>query len=79
MWRAKVRDERTLQLVVIDPHSPAQFRADGAAINSDGFHDAFGTKPGDKMWKAPGRPPPSLVIDAAGAEASRPARASRPA
>jgi putative endopeptidase len=53
VWRSKVRDERTLQLVVIDPHSPAQFRADGAAINSDGFHDAFGTKPGDKMWKAP--------------------------
>ena len=53
VWRAKARDERTLQLVVIDPHSPAQFRADGAAINSDGFHDAFGTKPGDKMWKAP--------------------------
>jgi putative endopeptidase len=53
VWRAKVRDERTLQLVVIDPHSPAQFRADGAAINSDGFHDAFGTKPGDRMWKAP--------------------------
>ena len=53
VWRSKVRDERTLQLVVIDPHSPAQFRADGASINSDGFHDAFGTKPGDKMWKAP--------------------------
>ncbi len=53
VWRSKVREERTLQLVVIDPHSPAQFRADGAAINSDGFHDAFGTKPGDKMWKTP--------------------------
>ena len=53
VWRAKVREARTLQLVVIDPHSPARFRADGAAINSDGFHDAFGTKPGDKMWKAP--------------------------
>jgi putative endopeptidase len=53
VWRGKVRDERTLQLVVIDPHSPPRFRADGAAINSDGFHDAFGTKPGDKMWKAP--------------------------
>ena len=53
VWRGKVRDERALQLVVTDPHSPAQFRADGASINSDGFHDAFGTKPGDKMWKAP--------------------------
>ena len=53
IWRTKIRDERALQLIVIDPHSPAQFRADGAAINSDGYHDAFGTKPGDKMWKAP--------------------------
>ena len=53
VWRGKVRDERALQLVVTDPHSPAQFRADGAAINSDGFHDAFATKAGDKMWKAP--------------------------
>ena len=52
-WRSKTRDARTLQLVVIDPHSPAQFRADGTAINSDAFHEAFGTKPGDRMWKAP--------------------------
>jgi putative endopeptidase len=54
VWRSKVREARTLQLVVIDPHSPAQFRADGASINSDGFHDAFGTKPGDGMYKPSG-------------------------
>ena len=52
-WREKVRDQRALQLLTIDPHSPPQFRADGAAVNSDGFHQAFGTKPGDGMWKAP--------------------------
>ena len=52
-WREKLRDEAMLHQVTTDPHSPPQFRADGAAINSDGFHDAFGTKPGDKMWKAP--------------------------
>ena len=52
-WRSKTRDARALQLIVIDRHSPARFRADGTAINSDGFHEAFGTKPGDKMWKAP--------------------------
>ena len=52
-WRSKTRDARALQLIVIDPHSPANFRADGTAINSDGFHEAFGTKPGDRMWKAP--------------------------
>jgi putative endopeptidase len=53
IWRVKTRDERALQLLVTDPHSPGRFRANGAAINSDGFHDAFGTKPGDGMWKAP--------------------------
>jgi putative endopeptidase len=53
VWREKTRDERRLQLITTDPHSPGQFRADGATINADAFHDAFGTKPGDKMWKAP--------------------------
>ncbi len=53
VWREKQRDERQLQRLVTDPHSPARFRANGASINSDGFHEAFGTKPGDGMWKAP--------------------------
>jgi putative endopeptidase len=52
-WREKLRDEAMLSQVTGDPHSPPQYRADGASINSDGFHEAFGTKPGDKMWKAP--------------------------
>ena len=41
-----------LQLLA-DTHSPAEFRANGAAVNHDGFHQAFGSKPGDKMYKAP--------------------------
>jgi len=53
VWRGKVRDERELQLITTDPHSAAQFRADGATINADAYHDAFHTKPGDRMWKAP--------------------------
>jgi putative endopeptidase len=53
-WRAKARDERKLQLLTIDPHSPSEFRANGAAVNHDGFHEAFGTQPGDKMFKASG-------------------------
>jgi len=52
-WREKQRDEAMLRQVTSNPHSPPQFRADGAAINSDGFHEAFATKPGDRMWKAP--------------------------
>ena len=51
VWREKAREERKLQLLTIDPHSPTEFRANGAAINHDGFHEAFKTKPGDKMFK----------------------------
>jgi putative endopeptidase len=53
-WRSKARDERKQQLLTIDPHSPNEFRANGAAVNHDGFHEAFATKPGDKMFKASG-------------------------
>ena len=53
VWREKAREQRSLQLLTTDPHSPGRFRADGATINADAFHDAFHTKPGDRMWKAP--------------------------
>jgi putative endopeptidase len=52
VWRMKMREQRALQLLTTDPHSPAQFRANGAAVNHDGFHEAFGTKQGDGMFKA---------------------------
>ena len=51
-WREKAREERSMQLLTTDPHSPPKFRANGAAINHDGFHEAFGTQPGDEMFKA---------------------------
>jgi putative endopeptidase len=51
-WRGKRRDELTLRLLTADPHSPEEFRANGTVLNHDGFHSAFGTKSGDKMWKA---------------------------
>jgi putative endopeptidase len=52
-WRSKIREERLLQQITADPHSPDEARANGSAINADGFHEAFGTQPGDKMYKAP--------------------------
>lgn len=52
-WRGKTRDDRTQQLLTIDPHSPPEFRTNGAAVNHDGFHEAFATQPGDKMFKPP--------------------------
>jgi putative endopeptidase len=52
-WRGKTREARQLELLTVDPHSPRRFRANGAAVNHDAFHAAFGTKPGDAMYVAP--------------------------
>ena len=51
VWRDKVREERALLLLTVDPHAPAEFRTNGAAVNHDGFHAAFATAPGDGMFK----------------------------
>jgi len=53
VWRTRIRDEEQLKRIATDPHSPGRFRADGTMINADVFHDAFHTRPGDRMWKAP--------------------------
>lgn len=53
IWRGKRREERRLQLLVADPHSPEQYRANGVVVNIDGFHEAFGTRQGDGMFKQP--------------------------
>jgi len=53
--RAKTRDERLVQMLTSDPHAPNALRTIGAAVNVDGFHSAFGTRPGDAMYKAPGQ------------------------
>jgi putative endopeptidase len=53
VWRSKTRDEQQILLIKTDPHSPGQFRANGTMVNQPGFYDAFGVKPGDKMYVAP--------------------------
>ncbi len=53
VWRGKRRDAEQIRLIKVDPHSPPEFRANGAAVNQDGFYKAFDVKPGDKMWVAP--------------------------
>jgi putative endopeptidase len=52
VWRSKRRKEQLLQLMTIDPHSPAEFRAN-IARNLDEFHEAFETQPGDGLWLDP--------------------------
>jgi predicted metalloendopeptidase len=52
-WRAKARDAYLQRQVLADPHAWAEFRANGPLGNIDGFYDAFGVKPGDKLYRSP--------------------------
>jgi len=52
VWRSKRRKEQMLQLLTVDPHSPAEFRAN-IVRNLDEFTDAFDVRPGDGLWLDP--------------------------
>ena len=47
--------------LVTDPHSPSEFRTNGPTSNIDAFYDAFGVKPGDRMYRPPERACQNLV------------------
>jgi putative endopeptidase len=51
-WRTKRRLEQERQYLTIDPHSPAEFRAN-IVRNLDEFHAAFETSPSDGLWLDP--------------------------
>jgi putative endopeptidase len=53
VWRSKSRPEWMHTRLVGDPHSPEQFRTNGVVTNVDAFYEAFGLKPGDKLYKKP--------------------------
>lgn len=48
-WRNKRRKEQEQQLLTVDPHSPAEFRAN-IVRNLDEFHAAFDTAKDDGLW-----------------------------
>ena len=51
-WRLKARDAEALRLLAIDPHSPAEFRAN-VVRNVDAFYAAYDVREGDGLWLAP--------------------------
>ncbi|WP_251357977.1 M13 family metallopeptidase [Kangiella sp. TOML190] len=53
VWARKYRDEELRKRIKTDPHSPAEYRANGTVMNMPEFHQSFDVKPGDKMYKAP--------------------------
>jgi putative endopeptidase len=52
-WRLKAREEYLRQQVLADPHSPAEYRANGPLGNIPAFYEAFDVKRGDKLFREP--------------------------
>ena len=53
VWRAKIREADQISRIKTDPHSSGKARANGTVRNQPAFYEAFGVKPGDKMYLAP--------------------------
>ncbi len=53
VWREKNREDALRSQITSDPHSPGRFRVLGPLANIDAWYEAFGVKPGDKMYIAP--------------------------
>ena len=51
-WMYQTRKERLANQVKSDVHSPAKERINGPVVNIPEFYEAFGIKPGDKMYRA---------------------------
>lgn len=51
VWARKYRDAEMAKRLLIDPHSPSAYRANGPVTNIDAFYKAFDLKPGDSLFK----------------------------
>ena len=53
IWAENATEESIFQQTKSDPHSIGRYRVNATLRNIDTFFDAFGIKPGDKMWLDP--------------------------
>jgi len=51
-WGSKTREAAARNQVLVDPHAPAEFRAD-IVRNSDAWYKAFDVQTGQKLYRAP--------------------------
>jgi len=49
-WLYSIRDEELATRLLTDVHSPAKWRVNGPLPNVPAFYEAFGVKPGDKLY-----------------------------
>lgn len=52
IWRGKSTAERAQRMILLDPHSPEEFRCNGPLSNFEPFYEAFGIKEGDAMYRS---------------------------
>ena len=53
IWRRKYRDDELRVRLVTDSHSPSEYRCNGVVTNMTEFYEAFGVKPGDRLYREP--------------------------
>ena len=53
-WLGHQREERLARQIFIDVHSPFFVRVNGPLSNIQAFYNAFGVKPGDKLYREEG-------------------------
>ena len=51
-WMINAKDEALARQIMVDVHSPAQFRINGPLMNIPEFYKAFNIKPGSKMFQS---------------------------
>lgn len=50
VWRSNILPENAANLIMVDSHSPAQFRTNAPITNIDAWYKAFDVKPGDRLF-----------------------------
>jgi putative endopeptidase len=53
IWRRLYRDAELRKRLIVDPHSPSQYRVNGIVRNMDAFYEAFEIAPNDPLYLAP--------------------------
>ncbi len=52
VWAGSIRAKEAARRIIVDPHSPGNYRVNGSLSNLPEFYSAFDVKEGDEMWRA---------------------------